>query len=127
MIIRAQNNFIGKIDLSANPRLQEKSEIENLPFNLSMSPGQIVVADDKFYRLRSIQSALASGYITIEMGTDIYGFIDLTDVPDSYVGQNNKLVKVREDETGLDFTVRLTVGNIEPSNPSVNDLWVDTN
>ena len=46
-------------------------------------------------------------------------------VSSSYVDQKNKLVKVKSDETGLDFTVRLTVSNTAPSDPSVGDLWVD--
>jgi hypothetical protein len=56
----------------------------------------------------------------------VHNFTDLSDVPHSYIGQKNRLVKVRNDEAGLDFTVRLTVGNTAPTGPSLNDLWVDT-
>lgn len=127
MIITALNTFNGRIDLSANQRLQDISEIEGLPFQLTMIPGQVETVDDKWYELRSIQSAIASGFITVVPPHPIvHSFIDLDDVPSSYVGQKNKLVKVKNDETGLDFTVRLSVGPVAPVNPSINDLWVDT-
>lgn len=127
MIITALNTFTGRLDLSANPRLQDLNEMEALPFQLTMIPGQIETVDDEFYSLRSIQSAIASGYITVQPPHPIvHSFIDLDDVPGSYVGQKNRLVKVRNDETGLDFTVRLSVGPVAPVNPSLFDLWVDT-
>jgi len=125
MIITVLNTFTGKLDLSSNERLQDQSgELESLPFQLVVVPGQIITVDDKFYNLRSIQSAIALGYITVTTGV-VHNFTDLGDVPHSYAGQKNKLVKVKNDETGLDFTIRLSVGNVAPSNPSVNDLWVD--
>lgn len=128
MIITALNNFGGRIELSSNERLQDlNGDIESLPFKLMLAPGQTATVDDKFYKLRSIQSALSAGYITVSINPVVHSFKDLNDVPSSYVNQGNKLVKVNENETGLDFTVRLSVGNTEPSNPSINDLWVDTN
>ena len=126
MIITALHTFQGKIDLSANQILQDLSEMEALPFQLFMEPGQVAVVDDKFYVLRSIQSAEANGFINVVIDPIVRRFIQLSDVPNSYVGHRDKLVKVRNDETGLEFGLRLTVGNVEPVNPSVGDLWVDT-
>lgn len=126
MIITALHTFTGRLDLSANQRLQDLNEIEALPFQLTMLPGQIETADDRFYSLRSIQSAIASGFITVTITpTVVHNFTDLGDVPHSYLGNKNRLVKVRNDETGLDFTVRLTVSATAPTSPSLNDLWVD--
>lgn len=126
MIITALNNFHGRMDLSANPILQDLNEIEALPFQLTMVPGQVATVDDKFYTLRSIQSAISSGYITVSPPHPIvHSFTDLDDVPNSYVGQKNKLVKVKNGENGLEFGIRLTVSATQPVNPSVNDLWVD--
>jgi len=126
MIITALNTFTGRLDLSSNQRLQDLNEVEGLPFQLTLVPGQVETVDDKFYTLRSIQSAIASGFITVQPPQPIvHSFNDLDDVPASYVGQKNKLVKVRNDETGLDYTVRLTVSNVAPVNPSLYDLWVD--
>ena len=125
MIITALNTFNGRVDLSSNQRLQDLNEIEALPFQLTMVTGEVVTVDDRFYTLRSIQSALASGFISIDIDPVVHSFTDLNDVPSSYVDQKNKLVKVKSDETGLDFTVRLTVSNTAPSDPSVGDLWVD--
>lgn len=126
MIITALNTFTGRLDLSSNQRLQELNEMEGLPFQLTMVPGQVETVDDEFYSLRSIQSAIASGYISVQPPHPVvHSFTDLDDVPNSYIGQKNRLVKVRNDETGLDFTVRLTVSAIAPVNPSLYDLWVD--
>jgi hypothetical protein len=128
MIITALNTFAGRLDLASNQRLQDQNEIEALPFQLTMVPGQVETVDDKFYSLRSIQSAIASGYISVQPPHPIvHSFNDLDDVPASYVGQKNRLVKIKNDETGLDYTVRLTVGPIQPVTPSVFDLWLDTN
>ena len=126
MIITALHTFSGKLDLSANQRLQDKSGLEALPFQLVVTPGQVITVDDKWYNLRSIQSAIASGFITVNPPRPIVkDFIDLRDVPSSYLNQRDKLVKVKTDETGLEFGLRLTVSNVAPSNPSINDLWVD--
>ena len=127
MIITALNTFQGRLDLSANPILQDLNEIEALPFQLTMVPGQTATVDNKFYTLRSIQSAISAGYISVTMSTTAINFVDLNDTPHSYAGQKNKLVKVNNTENGLDFTVRLTVGNVAPVSPSIGDLWVDTN
>ena len=115
----------GRLDLSANPTLQDLIEIEALPFQLVMFPGQSIEVDDKFYDLRSIQGAISAGFITVTMPTIVKSFTDLNDVPNSYTGQRDKLVKVRTDEAGLDFAMRLTVSATEPSDPEVGDLWVD--
>ena len=115
----------GRLDLSANQVLQDLNEIEALPFQLVMFPGQSREVDDKFYTLRSIQGAISAGLITVTMPTIVKSFTDLNDVPNSYTGQRDKLVKVRTDEAGLDFAMRLTVSATEPSDPEVGDLWVD--
>jgi len=128
MIITALNTFTGRLDLSANQKLQDKSGLEGLPFQLTVVPGQVITVEDKWYNLRSIQSAISSGFITVQPPRPIvHDFIDLGDVPSSYTGQRDRLLKVKTDETGLDFTYRLSVGTVAPTNPSVGDLWVDTN
>ena len=126
MIITALNTFSGKLDLSANQRLQDKSGLEGLPFQLVVVPGQVITVEDKWYNLRSIQSAISSGFISVQPPRPVvHDFIDLGDVPSSYAGQGDKLVKVKNDETGLEFGIRLTVSATAPTDPSLNDLWVD--
>ena len=75
MIITALYTFTGRIDLSANPILQDLNEIEALPFQLTMIPGQVFTADDRFYTLRSIQSALADGFISIVIAPIVHNFL----------------------------------------------------
>jgi hypothetical protein len=65
MRIRANNNFTGFLDLSAEERLQEKNPLEKCPFRLTVKPGQEVYVDDKYRFLHSIQSAIRAGYIEI--------------------------------------------------------------
>ena len=127
MIITALKTFRGKLNLANNPSLKNISPIEGVAFQLTMIPGQVTTVDDKFYSLASIQSAIAYGFINAVRQTVVHNFTDLNDVTNFYTGQANKLVKVKSDEKGLDFTVRLAVGKVAPSNPSIGDLWVDTN
>src|ERR1035437_7772386 len=103
MIITALYTFDGTIDLSANQKLQDLNELEALPFRLAMVPGQVATVDDKFYYLRSIQSALSDGLIHIVISSIIHNFTDLNDVSNSYTGQNDKLLKVKSNETGIEF------------------------
>jgi len=126
MRITATYIFTGKITLSSSQRLQEPNFYENEPFSVTLRPGQSVEVDDKYYELKCIQDSITQGLIVV---TGYYkgSFTQLSDVPHSYVGQANRLVKVKSDETGLDFHVRLTVGTVAPVNPSIGDLWVDTN
>ena len=127
MIITASHTFRGMLDLSANPTLEDLNELEALPFHLTMKSGQVITVDDKFYSLRNIQGAIKAGYITVKLSNIVQVFTDLKDVPSSYTGNHDRLVKVKSNEEGLDFTVRLSVGTVAPSNPSIGDLWVDTN
>ncbi len=65
------------------------------------------------------------------MSTGVYDFIALRDAPDSYVGQGGKVVKVKADETGLEFwtgggggwsvasVTWLNTDNTDPANPVV--------
>ena len=53
-------------------------------------------------------------------------FIDLTDTPNNYSGGANKVVSVKSDLTGLEFTNRgatVTTSDTAPSSPSAGDLW----
>jgi hypothetical protein len=49
--------------------------------------------------------------VSILSGVLYSGFLGLNDTPDTYSGQANSLVKVKEDETGLEFTDEITVDN----------------
>lgn len=51
-------------------------------------------------------------------------FLELTDTPDSYIGKDDRLVTV--DGTGLEFGVKMSVGDTEPTDPKLYDLWFDT-
>src|SRR6478735_366820 len=66
---------------------------------------------------------VASGYYQIFLpgtsgGGGASAFTDLTDVPNSYSGQSNKVVSVKSDESGLEFTDAATgtTGEIENQN-----------
>lgn len=65
MIIKANKNFSGILDLSSLERLQEDNPLERLPFHLTIKPGQLIEVDDKWYNLKNIQSSLKIGYIKI--------------------------------------------------------------
>ena len=160
MIIKALHNFPGGLDLSSQEILQDsQASIEQLQFRLTIFPGQSIEAEDKWYPLKNIQSALNLGYIQIlnynsetiydyeittpesltnnysltkveiinrsdypqdafnkynqnfniidnlfANGSSVQTFVDLTDTPASYVGQNDKIVSVKSDGTGLEFS-----------------------
>ena len=53
-------------------------------------------------------------------------FIDLTDTPSNYGDAGNKVVSVKSDLSGLEFTNRgatVTTSDTAPVNPSAGDLW----
>jgi len=54
-------------------------------------------------------------------------FLQLIDTPASFSGQANRLLEVNSTEDAVVFGLKITVGTTQPSNPSVGDLWVDTN
>ena len=64
MIIKAKN-FAGKLDLSTREGLQEDNFFEKEPLRLTISAGQSIEVDDKYYTINNIQSALKAGYIEI--------------------------------------------------------------
>lgn len=65
MFIKALHTFSGILDLSALERLQESNPSEKDNFRVSIRPGEVIEADDKFYSLTNIQNALRMGYIEI--------------------------------------------------------------
>ena len=53
-------------------------------------------------------------------------FIDLTDTPSNYADAGNKVVSVKSDLSGLEFTNRgatVTTSDTAPASPSAGDLW----
>ena len=90
MIITANNNFSGYLDLSAMERLKESNPLESIPFRLSIRAGESVTVDDQFRFLHNIQEAIKAGYISISSHT----------------------------------ILRFHVGTTPPSNPQINDVWV---
>lgn len=65
MIITGTNLIVGKLDISSLERIQEHNPIEAVPFRIAIKANQSIEADDKFYTLQNIQSALKAGLITI--------------------------------------------------------------
>jgi hypothetical protein len=65
MIIKANNTFVGILDLSSLERLQESNPLESLQFRRTIKPNQIIEVEDKWYWLTNIQSALKLGHIEI--------------------------------------------------------------
>lgn len=53
-------------------------------------------------------------------------FTQLTDVPQTYAGQADRLLTAKTDETGLKFGMKITISDTAPSDPQLNDLWIDT-
>lgn len=69
--------------------------------------------DGKIYgRQNEAWSEITSGSQT--SGSGVSNFLALTDAPDSYSGQASKVVSVKSDETGLEFTT-VSGGSIPPS------------
>jgi hypothetical protein len=93
MIIHANNNFKGALDLSALERLAESNVLEKCPFRLSIKPGQNITVDDKWYTLRNIQSALKIGYISISNYQEQTTFPQEVPVVETYTA-NYHLTKV---------------------------------
>ena len=91
--------------------------------------GKLKVGDGftSWNNLPYINQGSSSGVVT--------SFIKLTDVPQSYSGQVGKIPIVNSGETGLIFSQalqfsgfnKITVGTVQPSSPSLGDLWIDTN
>jgi hypothetical protein len=65
MRITATATIPGRIDLSALERLHEDNPIERESFHASISVGESIVVDDKYYTLINIQRALQLEWITI--------------------------------------------------------------
>ncbi len=65
MRITATSTIPGRIDLSALERLHEDNPIEREPFRASISRGESIAVDDKYYTLTNIQRALKLEWITI--------------------------------------------------------------
>lgn len=60
-------------------------------------------------------------------GSGVERFTKLKDTPRNYDNASGRLVGVKEDESGLEFSLKVTIGDTEPVNPALNDLWIDTN
>jgi hypothetical protein len=54
-------------------------------------------------------------------------FNQLGDVPIAYTNKANRLLKVKATEDGIDFGIKISVGTSAPTNPAVDDIWIDTN
>ena len=65
MRITATSTIPGRVDLSAHERLHEENPVERLPFHATISTGESIVVDDKYYTLEAIQNALGREWITI--------------------------------------------------------------
>jgi len=72
-------------------------------------------------RLARIKSTSGGGG-----GSIARNFYQLFDVPQSYADQANKLVKVNSGETALEFGLRITVADTQPTGPAVGDIWLDS-
>ena len=104
MIIKANTNFNGVLDISAMDTLQEVNDTEKDYFRIGIRPGQIIEVDDKWYSLRNIQTAVSAGYIEIfGYKGEVKGFLNLNDAPSDYTGEAGKVVAVNPTETGLLF------------------------
>lgn len=56
------------------------------------------------------EGALKSGATVISSGGGADNFLELTDTPDSYITYSGKVVRVKGDESGLEFGVASSVG-----------------
>lgn len=66
-----------------------------------------ILADFDF-KLYGFVGGLADiNFVELDFST-VASFLDLTDTPDSYTGQGNKLVSVKNDESGLEFITAST-------------------
>ena len=103
-LVRSAN--YGNLDLTASPTF---NFLYSRDYNSEIYIGLDLQPYHRYYdgaNNRDVITLLVSPYTVsyIGGGSSVTDFTDLGDVPSSYTGQANKIVSVKNDESGLEFT-----------------------
>ncbi len=102
-------------DTNSNGIVDNSEALDGKNADVSAVPYTVVVRDSE--GRAKIATPLDNQDIANKQYVDEYGeasFLDLSDTPESYEGQNGKVVRVKSDESGLEFS--------DPATPSYHHI-----